>query len=77
MSVTVQQGVVQDRDQAVRLIEHQGLFCRDGAMQPGDFIRIPARTLHAARCPKPARYVVGFESELAAKKFKPEEPSDL
>ena len=43
----------------------------------GDLISIPARTLHAARCPVPATYVVGFESELAAKNFRPEKPEDL
>ena len=44
---------------------------------PGDLISIPARTLHAARCPKPATYVVGFESEHAAKSFRPENPDSL
>jgi hypothetical protein len=43
----------------------------------GDLISIPSRTLHAARCPVPARYVVGFESEQAAKQFRPEEATDL
>jgi hypothetical protein len=43
----------------------------------GDLISIPARTLHAARCPVPASYVVGFESEQAAKAFRPESPEDL
>ena len=43
----------------------------------GDLISIPARTLHAARCPVPATYVVGFESEEAAKAFRPESPDDL
>jgi len=33
--------------------------------------------LHAARCPEPATYVVGFESEQAAKNFKPEVPEEL
>ena len=44
---------------------------------PGDLISIPSRTLHAARCPDPATYVVGFESELAAGSFRPEIPDDL
>lgn len=44
---------------------------------PGDLISIPARTLHAARCPNPATYVVGFESEDAARSFRPEKPDDL
>jgi uncharacterized RmlC-like cupin family protein len=39
---------------------------------PGDCISIPARTPHAARCPLPATYVVGFESESAARHFRPE-----
>ncbi len=43
----------------------------------GDLICIPARTLHAARCPKPATYVVGFESEEAVRTFQPERPEDL
>jgi quercetin dioxygenase-like cupin family protein len=43
----------------------------------GDLISIPARTLHAARCPVPAMYVVGFESEQAAKIFRPEKPDEL
>ena len=43
----------------------------------GDLISIPQETLHAARCPEPATYVVGFESEEAAKKFKPELPQEL
>jgi hypothetical protein len=43
----------------------------------GDLIAIPARTLHAARCPIPARYVVGFESEHAMANFRPEKASDL
>lgn len=56
---------------------------RDGASGmsllagPGDLISIPAGTLHAARCPEPARYVVGFESEAAMASFKPEPPEDL
>ena len=45
--------------------------------KPGDLISIPARTLHAARCPSPSTYVVGFESEGAAKTFRPENPGDL
>ena len=44
---------------------------------PGDLITIPARTLHAARCPEPARYVVGFESKSAMENFRPEKPEDL
>jgi len=44
---------------------------------PGDIISIPAETLHAARCPIPARYVVGFESAEAAANFRPENPRDL
>ena len=44
---------------------------------PGDLITIPRQTLHAARCPEPATYVVGFESEAAAKTFRPEIPDDL
>ena len=43
----------------------------------GDLIKIPKNTLHAARCPIPATYVVGFESENAAKGFQPEMPVDL
>ena len=43
----------------------------------GDLISIPARTLHAARCPQPATYVVGFESAQAARSFRPERPEDL
>ena len=38
---------------------------------PGDLIIIPAGTPHAARCPQPARYVVGFESAAAMASFKP------
>ncbi len=38
----------------------------------GDVISIPRGTLHAARCPEPATYVVGFESAQAAREFKPE-----
>ncbi|MEM9622092.1 MAG: hypothetical protein AAF993_10615 [Pseudomonadota bacterium] len=44
---------------------------------PGARISIPARTLHAARCPQPAVYVVGFESETAAAEFRPEPPEAL
>ncbi len=43
----------------------------------GDIISIPAETLHAARCPIPATYVVGFESKEAAERFRPELPGDL
>lgn len=44
---------------------------------PGDIITIPRQTLHAARCPIPASYVVGFESKEAAATFGPEDPKDL
>lgn len=44
---------------------------------PGARISIPARTLHAARCPVPAVYVVAFESAEAAAAFRPEPPQDL
>ena len=44
---------------------------------PGDLISIPRETLHAAQCPIPATYVVGFESAEAAKQFRPEQPEDL
>ena len=44
---------------------------------PGDLITIPAGTLHAARCPDPATYVVGFESQSAMENFRPEVPADL
>ena len=43
----------------------------------GGTIKIPKNTLHAARCPSPATYVVGFESEVAAKSFRPELPENL
>ena len=43
----------------------------------GDLIKIPRNTLHAARCPRPATYLVGFESESAAKSFRPELPENL
>ena len=43
----------------------------------GDLIKIPKNTLHAARCPRPATYLVGFESEEAAKGFRPESPKNL
>ena len=43
----------------------------------GDRITIPAGTLHAARCPDPATYVVGFESEDAMNNFRPEDPNSL
>ena len=43
----------------------------------GDLIKIPRRTLHAACCPDPSTYVVGFESEDAARNFRPELPEDL
>lgn len=114
MTVSVDVQHFTKRDAAIRLIEEQGLFARDGAMQsgnledihwhgtslliyvlggsfetldvasgkllaagPGDRISIPAGTLHAARCPEPATYVVGFESADAAKSFRPEKPEDL
>ena len=43
----------------------------------GDLITIPAGTLHAARCPDPATYVVGFESAEAMSRFQPEDPESL
>ncbi len=43
----------------------------------GDLITIPANTLHAARCPNPATYVVGFESKQAMENFGPEDPETL
>ena len=43
----------------------------------GDLICIPDKTLHAARCPDPATYVVGFESQEAARTFRAEKPDDL
>ena len=43
----------------------------------GNLITIPSHTLHAARCPLPAKYVVGFESQDAARAFRPEAPGDL
>lgn len=39
---------------------------------PGDLISIPPHTLHAARCPEPATYLVGFESTEAMQSFGPE-----
>ena len=114
MTVSVTKQHFQDHAEAVRRIESQGMFARDGAMQagdledihwhktslliyvlsgsfetldaveqnhllagPGDLISIPARTLHAARCPDPATYVVGFESKEAASQFRPEKPEDM
>jgi quercetin dioxygenase-like cupin family protein len=114
MGVIIGAGGFSTREEAKSIIEKQGLFARDGAMQSGDLedvhwhktslmiyvltgkfetrdvasdkllnaeagdlISIPRQTLHAARCPEPATYVVGFESEEAAKKFKPELPEDL
>ena len=56
---------------------------RDGASGdlltagPGDRITIPPRTLHAARCPDPAEYVVGFESREAMQSFGPRSPDEL
>ena len=44
---------------------------------PGDLISIPAGTLHAARCPDPATYVVGFESAEAMANFRPEDPASI
>jgi hypothetical protein len=38
----------------------------------GDLISIPAQTLHAARCPQPATYLVGFESAEAMRTFGPQ-----
>ncbi len=43
----------------------------------GDLIVIPPRTLHAARCPEPATYMVGFESEDAMASFGPESAETL
>jgi hypothetical protein len=43
----------------------------------GDLITIPERTLHAARCPEPATYVVGFESLEAMANFRPERPEAI
>ena len=114
MGVTVTKANFTGRAEATRIIEQQGLFARDGAMDSGDLedihwhktslliyvltgtfetkdvasnelllagagdcISIPSRTLHAARCPKRATYVVGFESADAARNFKPELPNDL
>jgi uncharacterized RmlC-like cupin family protein len=114
MGVTVETLGFSTRDEAVAMIEAQGLFARDGAMQsgdledvhwhktnlkiyvlggrfetrdvasdqllgagPGDLITIPQQTLHAAQVPEPATYVVGFESETAAKTFGPQVPEDL
>ena len=44
---------------------------------PGDLISIPRRTLHAARCPDPAEYVVGFESQEAMQSFRPRTAEEL
>ena len=114
MGVTVTKADFTDRDQAARIVEEQGLFDRDGAMDSGDLedihwhktslliyvltgkfetkdvasnqllvasagdcISIPSHTLHAARCPEPATYIVGFESADAARNFKPELTHDL
>jgi quercetin dioxygenase-like cupin family protein len=44
---------------------------------PGDLITIPPRTLHAARCPDPAEYVVGFESAEAMQNFRPRDADEL
>jgi uncharacterized RmlC-like cupin family protein len=44
---------------------------------PGDLITIPPRTLHAARCPDPAEYVVGFESAEAMQSFRPRPADEL
>jgi uncharacterized RmlC-like cupin family protein len=44
---------------------------------PGDLITIPPRTLHAARCPEPAEYVVGFESAEAMQSFRPRPADEL
>ena len=114
MSVSVEKGDFNSREQARALIERLDLYARDGAMASGDLedvhwhrtslriyvlsgtfetrdiradrtlmagagdiISIPRETLHAARCPEPATYVVGFESEAAAKSFKPETADSL
>ena len=44
---------------------------------PGDLITIPPRTLHAARCPDPDEYVVGFESQEAMQSFRPRAVDEL
>lgn len=44
---------------------------------PGDLITIPPRTLHAARCPDGAEYVVGFESQEAMQSFRPRAADEL
>ena len=114
MGVTVTEEGFSTREEAINLVEAQGLFFRDGAMESGDLedvhwhktslkiyvlsgsfetmdaksgsllvatqgnlITIPSHTLHAARCPSPATYVVGFESEHALKNFAPETPDNL
>ncbi|MDC0068581.1 cupin domain-containing protein [Gammaproteobacteria bacterium] len=114
MGVSIGKGGFSSREEAKFIIENEGRFARDGAMQSGDLedvhwhktslkiyvltgnfetrdvvsgqfltagagdlISIPRQTLHAARCPEPATYVVGFESEDAAKNFKPELPEEL
>ena len=114
MGVSIGAGGFSTREEAKSIIESEGLFARDGAMQSGDLedvhwhktslkiyvltgkfetrdvvsdqfliagagdlISIPRQTLHAARCPEPATYVVGFESEDAAKNFKPELQEEL
>ncbi|MBT3625405.1 MAG: hypothetical protein HOM44_10860 [Gammaproteobacteria bacterium] len=114
MGVSIGAGGFSTREEARSIIENEGRFARDGAMQSGDLedvhwhktslkiyvltgkfetrdvvsdqlliavagdlISIPRQTLHAARCPEPATYVVGFESEQAAKNFKPEVPQEL
>ena len=114
MGVSIGAGGFSNREEARSIIENEGRFARDGAMQSGDLedvhwhktslkiyvltgkfetrdvvsdqlliavagdlISIPRQTLHAARCPEPATYVVGFESEQAAKNFKPEVPQEL
>ena len=114
MGVSIGAGGFSTREEARSIIENEGRFARDGAMQSGDLedvhwhktslkiyvltgkfetrdvvsdqlliavagdlISIPRQTLHAARCPEPATYVVGFESEQAAKNFKPEVPEEL
>ncbi len=68
LEIYVLEGSFETRDQAADVTLLAG---------PGDLISIPARTLHAARCPIPARYVVGFESESAMAAFRPERPEDL
>jgi uncharacterized RmlC-like cupin family protein len=114
MSVSVDQGYFETREDAIGDIAARDLVPRDGAMAsgdlenvhwhetglaiyilkgsfetkdaasgdllvagPGDLITIPPRTLHAARCPDPAEYVVGFESAEAMQSFRPRTADEL